>query len=265
MSLSKYIQGGFLYFIMAGISFSAFSDNITINIAVPEDFAPFYFKNSKGEFEGASIEVAHHVFNKLGYKTQITQFSSMKFMLRELETGRQSVSINLTATEERQRVAKFTSEPHIYEYQNFIVRTDSPFTYNGQLDHISQFRFGPIFGWTYGPKFDDSQKLNKIYVNNSPEQLRKLLSGRFDVAINNPQFFLNLARTMNVSSAFKVINPSIYVLPVTMAVSHKYPKKEMLVEQINKEVKKLKSTEKYESILKKYGFRSDSIALESKK
>lgn len=235
-----------------------------IRIAIPENFQPYYFKDSNGDFKGASIEISRIILKKLGYKIKITQFPNMKTALKEIELGKQDLNINLTATPEREMIAKFTHTPHLHETQNIIVRSDSEISFNGSLDELISYRIGVIFGWTYGPDFDNKENLDRVYVNSSPEQLRSLLSGRFDLAINNPQFFENLAENSRTKEGFKILTPAIYSLPVKMAVSNKYSDTEGLISKLNNEILLFKRSEKYRLILNKYGFNNIDPKKESK-
>lgn len=229
-------------------------DKKLIRIALAENFQPYYYQDENGVFQGASFEISETVLKNLGYQTQITQFPSMKVALREIELGNQDLNVNLTITPEREKIARFTQTPHIFETQNIIVRADSSISYSGSLDELTDYRIGINYGWTYGPEFDRNKKLDRVYVNNSPEQLRNLLSGRFDIAINNPQFFSHLAKDVGAKNGFKILTPEVYALPVNMAVSRKYFDAESLITKLNHEIARFKKSSQYKQILKKYGF-----------
>jgi ABC-type amino acid transport substrate-binding protein len=252
--LAALVQLIFLF----SLSHGAFAAQPVIKVAVPENYPPFYFKDTDGTFKGVSYEVATHVFNKLGYQIEIKQLSSMRTLLSALKDGRQHVSINLTATDERSELAYFTQTPHVYESQHLITRADSQIRFTGDLQTLTDYRFGPIFGWTYGPKFDRSTNLDKEFVNNSVQQLKGLLSGRYDIALNNPQFFSVTATSLGIASAFRLLEPAVYTLPVTMAVSKSYPEAEALVAAMEKEIALFVKSDSYKQILERYGFAAEA-------
>ncbi|WIO73220.1 transporter substrate-binding domain-containing protein [Porticoccaceae bacterium LTM1] len=226
----------------------------TLRIAIPEDYPPYYYRDKDGQFRGASFEIAQLICKRLGYHINVSQLDNMRTVLAEMDAGRQDLNINLTATPERLEVALFTKTPHIHEAQNLIVRADTDINFDGKLVPLARYRFGPIFGWTYGPQFDQAAFLDKSYVNNSSEQLRGLLSGQFDIAVNNREFFIYTAREMGVTRAFRVLDPPVYNLPVTIAVSRQYPGAEKLVSKLEREVSQLIKEDAYQEILARYGF-----------
>jgi len=228
--------------------------NPVLKIAVPEDFPPFYYRDNDGNFKGVSYEVAAHVCEKLGYDIEITQMPSMRLVLTALKEGYQDMSINLTATESRAEIAYFTKTPHVYESQHFIVRSDSQIDFDGELHDLADYRFGPIFGWTYGPKFDRATYLNKEFVNDSVQQLKGLLSGRYDIAVNNPQYFSATASSLGVAEAFHLLDPAVITLPVTMAVSRQYPDAKELAAALEKEIAQFVKEDAYRDILERHGF-----------
>lgn len=230
-----------------------------LKMAFPEDFPPFYFRDDDGAFKGASYEIVMHICKKLGYEVEVTQLPNMRTLLGELGAGRQDITVNLTANEERRKVGFFTTTPHLYETQDLIVRADSAIEFNGKLVQMARYRFGSIFGWTHGPQFDNATFLKKDYVNNSTDQLRGLLSGRYDIAVNNRQFFRYLSKRMGVSRAFRVLDPPVYKLPVTIAVSRKYPEATKLVEALEREVVTLRTEKVYREILERYGFEIPAV------
>ncbi len=229
-------------------------NNALINIGVAENFPPFYFRDSSGDFHGASYEVVVSVLNSLGYRVRTTQYPNMRQALVQLGSGEEDIIVNLTTTESRRKVAYFTNTPHIYESQDIIVRADSNIRFDGKLRQLSPYKIGVIFGWTYGPDFDSAEYLNKEYVNSSEDQIKGLLSGRYDMLVNNKNFVRSLSTELGVSNAFKALEHSVFILPVTIAVSKVYPNALELVERLENEVIKYRRTEEYQSILTRYGF-----------
>ncbi|QYJ80149.1 substrate-binding periplasmic protein [Shewanella acanthi] len=225
-----------------------------IRMGIADDFPPFYFSNEDGDYAGASYEIVVKLCESLGYKVQTTQFSSMKELMLQVGQGTVDVVPNLSATESRRKVAQFTTVPHIYETQDLIIRRDSHIDYSGRLFQLSQYRVGTIWGWTYGDYFDSADYIRRQNVNSSEEQLIGLLAGDFDVAINNREFILSLSKTLGFSKAFKVLNPSVVHLPVTIAVSKMFASADSLTQQLDREVKQFRQTEAYRDILVRYGF-----------
>ncbi|WP_428773135.1 substrate-binding periplasmic protein [Vibrio sp.] len=247
------IAGVLVQFVFAVLSFEV-AAKPALRVVFPDDYYPFYYRDAAGDYKGASFEIVSQLCRNLGYDVKVTQLSSMRLMLDDLGSGKQDVSVNLTTTPERAKVALFTSVPHIYESQNLISRADNNVNFQGRLIDLSRYRFGPILGWTYGPQFDNAEFLNKAYVNNSVDQLKGLLSGRFDFAINNPLYFRNMALKLGVSRAFKVLEPAVFTLPVTIGVSRQYPQAAQLVQDLEQELVRFQAQAAYKEILTRYGF-----------
>ncbi len=245
------------WFIVA-IHFSSFAiaddDQPLIRIGVPENFAPFYYMDKNGEFHGASYEVVASILHSLGYRIQTTQYPNMRQTLAQIGSGEEDIVVNLTGTPARRKVAYFTDTPHIYESQDVIVRADSNIRYDGKLLQLSPYKIGVIFGWTYGPDFDSADYLSKEYVNSSEDQIKGLLSGSYDLLVNNKNFVHSVSTDLGVSNAFKALDNSIFILPVTIAVSKVYPDSLGLVEKLENEVIKFRQTAEYKAILNRYGF-----------
>ncbi len=245
-----------LSFLFVVFSFPVMADEKqVIRIAMPEDFYPFYAVDRQGTPSGASFEIAEAVLEKLGYATKVTQYSDMRGALQSMKAGSQDLMVNLTPTPERNKIALFTKTPHIYETQDLIARADSPIDYSGRLLSVAQFKIGVNYGWTYGPEFDNTHYLTKAPVLDSIAQLKGLLSGTFDLAINNQQYFLSSAEALGVKNAFKVLTPSVYVLPVNLAVSQRMPGAAAFRDQLEQEVSRFITTPEYGLILSKYGFK----------
>ncbi len=236
------------------INSEAAEANRVLRAVIAEDFAPFYYHDDAGQLKGVSYEVAAHICKKLGYELQLTQLPSMRLLLQALDDGQQHIAINLTATEKRQEVALFTSQPHAYESQNLIVRADNDISFSGDVNSLTNYKIGAIFGWTYGAEFDNANYLQKVYVNNSKQQLKGLLSGRYDLAVNNPQFVKWVATKIGVSKGFRIIRQPVLTLPVTMAVSKQYPDAAELVQEFDKAIADFIKEEAYRNILLRHGF-----------
>lgn len=227
----------------------------TIRVAMAEDFYPFYGMDAEGVATGASIEIAEAVLARLGYDVRVTQYSDMRSVLEALASGRQDLVVNLTKTPERSKIALFTSTPHLHETQDMIVRADSRITLSHRLLDLARYRIGVVFGWTYGPEFDAAHFLHKEPVLDSTAQLKGLLAGRFDLAVNNRQFFMSRAESLGIDNAFKVLEPAVYSLPVNIAVSRKFERSSELRDRLEQAVSDFIQTEDYTRIQKQYGFK----------
>ena len=225
-----------------------------LRVGLSDNFAPFYYRDENGDFKGASYEIVTHVAKSLGYDIAVTQLSSLGMVLAGLDSGQVDLCVNLTDTLERREVAVFTSIPHIYESAHLIVRKDSPISFNGDLNTLLDYRFGPIVDWTFGAEFDGNDSLKKVYVNNSTEQIQGLLAGRFDIALNNPQFYEHHSKSLNLNHPFRVLEPALFNLPVSVGVSKRYGGADTLIQELDDAIASFIHQPEYRAILEKYGF-----------
>ena len=228
-------------------------DKKIIRIGFPEDFPPFYSLNAENEYEGISFEVVSRALRNLDYKIEVKQFDNMSTLFSEVKKGSVDAIVNLTATKDRKQFLDFTTNPHVYESQDLISLKTSPFTYTGSLLSLSRYKVGVIHGWTHGKDFDSADFLQKVYVLDSKKQLQGLLSGRFDLIVNNRHYFNELAQKSGVALIFSHHAPSLEDLPVTVGISKLYPESEKLVEKLNVEISEFKLTEEYRLLLKGSG------------
>jgi len=216
------------------------------------DFPPFYFREGN-QYKGATIEIVKELFSRLGYSLELESVP-MNRILNGLDSGKYHISPNMTETKQRSKVAIFTQVPLLMETQDLIIRSKSNIKFHGNLRDLDHYKFGAILGWTHGPHFDNADYLHKEYRKNITHQMKSLEAGRFDIAINNKQFFIQMARKQGISNSFKVLTPSSYALPVTIAISKKITNAKQVVIELDRELLKFKKEKKYKSILKKYGF-----------
>ncbi len=223
--------------------------------AVTKDFYPFYYKTADG-YKGASVEVVEELFHRLGYTLTFVE-APMKRLLKGLGSGEFHIAPNLTGTPSRRLVANFTSIPHVYESHDLIVLKESKIEFDGNLEALKDYSICAISGWTHGPGFDDADYLNKKYRLTVIQQLQSLVAGRFDMAVNNREHILFLAKNHKIENKIKVLSPSIFELPVTMAISKRLKNSSELVEQLDRELIQFKKEQKYKDIMQFYGFRSE--------
>lgn len=220
-----------------------------IRIGFAENYPPFYFLNSENRYEGVSFEVVSSVLTDLGYTIRVSQHENMSALIAEVKKGNVDLNVNLSATEERKQYFLFTAIPHVYESQDLISLKNTPFNYTGSLLSLSRYRVGVIYGWTHGAEFDNADFIRKVYVLDSQTQLQGLISGRFDMVVNNRFFFSEMGKKLGIASVFKSFEPSLGHLPVTVGVSRQYPDAPKLVEQLNLEISKFIKTREYLAIL----------------
>ncbi|SBS28701.1 putative ABC transporter arginine-binding protein ArtJ precursor [Marinomonas aquimarina] len=239
---------------LAGTSLA--SENKVLRVGLAEDFAPFYYQDQQGLFHGASYEILLAVTEKLGYQLKVRRYPSMQLLLAEMRQGKVDINPNLSNTPQRAEVALFTQTPHIFETQDIITRADHSINFSGHMLQLAPYRIGVNFGWTYGKAFDSADYLNKAYKADSVAQLKGLLAGEYDVAINNRQFFMETAAKLKASQAFEVVATPVYRLPVTIAIAKSYNNASVLRDQLEVEIVKFKVTDEYKDILTRYGFQS---------
>lgn len=89
-------------------------------------FAPFEFKDDKGQITGFDIDIAREVARDLGVKLQIQAVGFGSLMPGSVTSRRVDMAMSgITITDERKKVVSF-SNPYFRSAQVFIVRKGNP-------------------------------------------------------------------------------------------------------------------------------------------
>ncbi len=225
-----------------------------IRIAISGEMAPFFYQSDSG-WRGPSIDVARTVLERLGHTVVSIRSFPMARIAVMFRRGEIDLDPNWSPTPERQKVALFTTVPHVFETHSFIGRRGESVPYDGTMESLSGVRIAAMRGWTHGEAFDADESILKILVRSVQAQVRMLEKGRVQLAVQNPPTFFHEARNLGIDTdIFRVWEPPSVDLPVFMGVSRALDDAEAFRESLDDALAQFLQTEAYATLKKEHGF-----------
>jgi len=238
-------------FLLFVVTTTAMSDQITI---VVDEWPPYNsIPNSKEP--GYGIEIAKHVFEATGH-TVVYKILPWHRSIIETRTGKYNAIIGAVKEE---------SPDFIFPEEEFDVSTVSFFVKRGNswectgLESLLTIKIGLINDYSYGAELDAFFKANKnivqyVYGEDAFDQnLRKLLSGRFDVLVADPNVLFQKAKIMRVSNQIGKVGDTKTGDKLYIAFSPIIAKSKEYADIFSKGIRKLKDSGELKKILEKYG------------
>lgn len=115
-----------------------------IKVHMEENYAPFSFRDSDGEFTGFSIEYADLIAKKLGIKFEYSKDESWSEALERLKSGDIGIVAQMIKTKQREEFANFTKEYMRY-FVSLLVKTEN--SNLDSLDHYDGKTIGVVDGY----------------------------------------------------------------------------------------------------------------------
>lgn len=216
------------------------------------DYFPFYFQKN-GVMQGAAVEIAQHIANKLGH-TFVFKRHPWKRVQLYLKNGKIDMMILYFKTSERKKDVIYTDLPHINESSSLFVATGAKITSSGSLKNLQSYSFGNVRGYSHGKTYDNADYLSKQIVKNEISLIRMVARGRIDFGVGNKPVILEYARREGLHTKITFITPPIDDGENYFAFSRARNDAAELAANFSIEVEKFKGTEGYRKILLKYGF-----------
>ncbi|MHA0042417.1 transporter substrate-binding domain-containing protein [Deinococcus sp. PEB2-63] len=168
----------------------------TLKIGMEGTYAPFTFKNEKGELVGFDVDIARAVAAKLGLKAEfvLTEWSGI---LAGLQANKYDVIVNQVGiTAERQKTIGF-SRPYAYSSPQIIVKKTGSFSPKTLAD-LKGKRVGVGLGSNFEKSLRDAGGINVVTYPGAPEYLADLAAGRLDAAFNDRLLVGYLIKSQNL-------------------------------------------------------------------
>lgn len=228
----------------------AYADKVITGTA--EIYPPFATDaNSSGGF---AIEIVRSAFESQGYKLEVTYYPWARAM-NEVTSGNYDVLINVWYTEERSNFLLY-SDSYAENSVKFIKRKDDTFEYSS-LDSLTGKKIGTIRKYGYGDDFLNATNFKKIEANSFIINLRKLITGRIDLTLEDEL----VARTIILNEAPSLIDEIKFTenelaqYNLYIAASLYNSNSGAVISIFNKGLKKIKSNGTLEKIYDSYSFK----------
>lgn len=201
-------QVGILIFSL--ISSCIFAQQKTITIATLE-YPPFIYSDGT-KAKGPIVDKVEHIFNRLNINADIQILPITRGLLM-VKNGDVDAYFSLKKTPEREHDLLFTKEPLIQQPFVFFVSKNSNMSWTGNLEEIKNYKIGIVSKTSYGKTFDECVKKG-LFTNLDESQsfelnIKKLIAGRIDLAINSYDVGMYLLKKLNAENQIIALKPSI--------------------------------------------------------
>lgn len=167
-----------------------------LKIAIEGTYAPFTFKDDKGNLTGYDVDFARLLAAKLGLKPEfvLTEWGGI---LAGLQANKYDVIINQVGiTAERQKTIGF-SEPYTYSRAQIAVNATRGENYTS-LAELKGKKVGVGFGTTFEKDLIAAGGINIMTYPGTPEYLADLAAGRLDAIYNDRLLIGYLAKSQGL-------------------------------------------------------------------
>ena len=167
-----------------------------LKIGMEGTYAPFTYKDDKGNLTGFDVDIARAVAAKLGLKAEfvLTEWSGI---LAGLQANKYDVIVNQVGiTAERQKTIGF-SKPYAYSSPQIIVKKTGSFAPKTLAD-LKGKRVGVGLGSNFEKQLRDAGGINVVTYPGAPEYLADLAAGRLDAAFNDRLLVGYLIKSQNL-------------------------------------------------------------------
>ncbi|UBV42626.1 transporter substrate-binding domain-containing protein [Deinococcus taeanensis] len=167
-----------------------------LKIGMEGTYAPFTYKDDKGQLVGFDVDIAKAVAAKLGLKAEfvLTEWSGI---LAGLQASKYDVIVNQVGiTDERQKTIGF-SKAYAYSSAQIIVKKTGSFTPSTLAD-LKGKRVGVGLDSNFEKQLRDAGGSNVVTYPGAPEYLADLTAGRLDAAYNDRLLVGYLIKSQNL-------------------------------------------------------------------
>ena len=214
---------------------------------------PPYEYAENNEAKGIAVDIVKEAFRMMGHKVSISVYP-MRRSLDMLRSGEADGIFTEFHTAEREQFITYSNEPILQMSMSLWVRQDASINFDGDLEHLAQYRFGAVRGISYGNKFDDLSKSGRLIVEQASDlnnAIQMALAKRFDILVSNHYGAIYEMQRAGVLQQFKALYPFIQEQETHFGFAKKAGY-EILRDDFDKNLRILKQNGFYEATLKKY-------------
>ncbi|MBI5523410.1 MAG: transporter substrate-binding domain-containing protein [Desulfarculus sp.] len=205
----------------------------------------------QGRPAGFEIEIFQAVASAMGLEAEFVQYP-WKRCLSAMKSGEAHALISLLKTDERQEYTLFPDEHISISRTVFFTTAGRTIAFDGTYAGLADYTIGVIAGFSYGPAFDQASGLRKEEVSDAKLLIRKVLSGRNDLAAENQAVISGLARQMGVLEGLSFLEPPIHTQRLYVGFS-RHKELQGLCLDFSQALARFKQTPEYRDILARHG------------
>ncbi|MCD0177083.1 transporter substrate-binding domain-containing protein [Deinococcus sp. 14RED07] len=167
-----------------------------LKIGMEGTYAPFTYRDAKGNLTGFDVDIARAVAARMGLKAEfvLTEWSGI---LAGLQANKYDVIVNQVGINpEREKTIGF-SRPYAYSSPQIIVKKTGSFAPKTLAD-LKGKRVGVGLGSNFEKSLRDAGGINVVTYPGAPEYLADLATGRLDAAFNDRLLVGYLIKSQNL-------------------------------------------------------------------
>jgi len=221
---------------------------------------PFFFPNVENGNIGLGKEILSLCSNKSSYLVQYKVLPIKRTHLY-MESGELDISV-YSYKKERESFVHYGKEPIFYTNYGFVSKRSDNIEINS-LDDIKHYNFGHLAGLSHTPDLmvllNKKEKLNQVSIGYDIDAMfGQLLAKpqRFQIMANSIETFAWRAKQLNISDKIKIHDFILKRKPyfITVSKTSKNIKKPLqFLEETDRCIKELKSTDSYLQLTNLYG------------
>lgn len=214
---------------------------------------PPYEYSENGQIKGIAVEILKETFKIMGHEVNIEIWPWAR-SIEMVKNGEADGIFTFFKSSEREGFVHFSKEMIVNQKISLWVKKGSKIEFNGDLSSLHKFSFGVVRKTSYGDKFDNAVKDGtlKVYEAYTIEEcIKQLVNNRIDIWVSNNDGALFELKKYGLNSDVKKLMPPIQDTPSYVAFSKKR-NHEVLRNDFDKALAKLKKSGKYDEIMKKY-------------
>jgi len=221
------------------------ADAKIIRVAGDNKYPPYEYFNEEGEFEGFNVDIIKAVAKEAGLEIEILPMD-WEDAINALENGQVDVIQGMTVTDYRDLVFDFT-DPIIVNAQSIFVRSETSFI--SDLDDLVGVKVAYQTGDVNFETLSNIDNIELLPMNNQPEALNALISGRVDAFVGNRLTGLYIIQSERLGDQIKLVGTPMRETNYAIAVKDG---NEILLKQLNNGLASIKSEGAYDRIANKW-------------
>jgi len=209
--------------LIATVAFGAVPATSTeIWTVASESFFPPYNYTFKGRRVGVDTEIVEAMLKVINV-TPVHQAQGWNEVVRALDGNKVDVAFQFLGTGKRDQTT-FLIGPYRTGVSVLMVRRNSKLEYETPADLVGK-RIGIVEGYDYGPEFENTAGIRKLYSSNNTINFRRLLIGRVDAIVGDKQVLLFNAEYYGQSEKIRVLSKPILSADRFVAMPKARPEK----------------------------------------
>ncbi|MBN1670198.1 MAG: transporter substrate-binding domain-containing protein [Kiritimatiellae bacterium] len=178
------------------------------------------------EIKGCAVDIVREALARIGCRADIRMVPYARGLLM-VEHGVVDGMFTVYRRPEREAFAHYPTRPVMWRVVSFYVLAESPITFAGDLNAVTNRSIGTVRGYSYGMELDGllaSGAFCRVDPATDPATaLKKLLRGRFELMPHTEHDMGHLQKHVGAEGRILKLSPPIETVPTYLIFSRKRP------------------------------------------